>query len=210
MLVRCLSLLLTALVCSAEPDLDLRLVDELNEMRTDPPRYARKIEARLRHSSGRRLRLPGQTTILTREGVSAAEEAIRVLRNTPALPLLADSAEIAKGARDHALDIGRTGKVSHEGSDSSEPEDRMRRYLPNPGATAEVISFGPSNAQNVIVELLIDDGVRNRGHRKILLDPLYRTAGAACAPHKTFRVVCVIDLTDRVAGQRKTRRSRQG
>ena len=63
---------------------------------------------------------------------------------------------------------------------------------------AEVISFGPEDAASVIIDLVVDDGVRNRGHRKILLDPGYRVAGAACGPHKTFRVVCVIDFADTV------------
>jgi uncharacterized protein YkwD len=41
---------------------------------------------------------------------------------------------------------------------------------------------------------VVDDGVKDRAHRKILLDPAFRYAGAACGPHRTFGTMCVIDL----------------
>ena len=43
-----------------------------------------------------------------------------------------------------------------------------------------------------MVSLLIDDGVPSRGHRKIILDPLFRNAGVAFGPHPKFRNMCVI------------------
>jgi uncharacterized protein YkwD len=46
----------------------------------------------------------------------------------------------------------------------------------------------------VVLQLLIDDGVRNRGHRKTLLDRDYAVAGAACGPHREYQQICVIDF----------------
>jgi uncharacterized protein YkwD len=140
------------------------------------------------------LRQPGRTPIRTQEGVRAVDEAIATIKNLPPMRPLTWSRALANAARDHVRDIGSRGTLSHEGSDGSSPRDRISRYLPRVRNLGETISFGPNDARSVIMELLIDDGVRGRGHRKILLDASYRLAGAACGPHKRYRTVCVIDL----------------
>ena len=80
---------------------------------------------------------------------------------------------------------GQRALVQHKGQDGSQPVDRIARHGINRTATAEVISFGPSRARDVVIELVIDEGVKDRGHRKILLDPELRYAGAACGPHES-------------------------
>ena len=42
------------------------------------------------------------------------------------------------------------------------------------------------------MQLLVDDDVRDRGHREAMLRPNYQLTGSACAPHAVFRIVCVI------------------
>jgi uncharacterized protein YkwD len=140
------------------------------------------------------LRQPGRTPIRTQEGVRAVAEAIAVLRNLKPLRRLTFSQGLASAARDHVRDIGPRGSVSHEGSGGSSPRDRIARYLPRVRTLGETISFGPADARSVIMDLVIDDGVRGRGHRKILLDPVYTLAGAACGPHKRYGTMCVIDV----------------
>jgi len=36
--------------------------------------------------------------------------------------------------------------------------------------------------------------VSDRGHRRILFNPVYELIGAACAPHPVWREVCVLDF----------------
>jgi uncharacterized protein YkwD len=47
------------------------------------------------------------------------------------------------------------------------------------------------------MNLIIDDGVTDRGHRKNIFSRAFGTAGAACGPHPRFGNVCVIDFAAR-------------
>jgi uncharacterized protein YkwD len=160
--------------------LDRDIVEELNTLRSNPAKYTAHLESRLKHYRGKVLRLPKQVPLLTKEGAAAVHEAVRVLRATPPLPELENDKDLARAALRHVRDIGPKGLMRH--SDVA------------PGV-GEVISFGPDNARDVIVELLIDDGVTSRGHRKLMLDRRFRSAGAACGPHAIYRTTCVIDLS---------------
>jgi uncharacterized protein YkwD len=170
------------------------LLEELNALRSDPQRWVAYLEQRKKWFQGAVIREPGQTPIRTQEGVRAVDEAIAVLRAQRPVRPLKFSAELAHAARDHVRDIGPLGSVTHVGSNGSSTRTRVERYLPNVRTLGEVINFGPGDTRAVIAELLVDDGVPLRGHRKILLDPAYRLAGAACGPHKLYGTVCVIDV----------------
>jgi uncharacterized protein YkwD len=45
-----------------------------------------------------------------------------------------------------------------------------------------------------MIELLIDDGVKGRGHRMNLLDPAARFLGVGCGPHSICGTMCVLDF----------------
>jgi len=46
---------------------------------------------------------------------------------------------------------------------------------------------------NVISNLVIDDGVRNRGHRKCIFDKRFNFTGVACGPHLKYKNMCTIE-----------------
>ena len=172
------------------------ILAELNRLRVDPPAYAEKIAGRRQFFRGNVLRLPGRTPLRTMEGVRAVEEAVRVLRGARPLPPVRSSSALARAARDHAADIGASGRVTHDGGDGSSPLERVRRYDRDIRAAGEVITFGPDDAASVVIDLVVDDGVRGRGHRRLLLDGRFGYAGAACGRHAVYRTVCVIDLAE--------------
>jgi uncharacterized protein YkwD len=159
---------------------DQPLIEELNQMRSNPAGYASLLEDRLKYFRGDILRLPNQVPIQTKEGPKAVKEAIRVLRATRSLPQIEEHSRLTAAAREHVRQNGPKGLVQHA------------RLPPGVG---EVMSFGPQQPRDVVIDLLVDDGVPNRGHRLLLLDKRFRYAGAACGPHKTYGTMCVIDLS---------------
>jgi uncharacterized protein YkwD len=96
------------------------------------------------------------------------------------------------GAADHVRDQGRRGGLAHRGSDGSMAPDRANRYGRWHGRISENMSFGPMTARDVVVALLVDDGIPDRGHRRNIFDPRVRIAGVSCGAHKTYRVMCDI------------------
>ena len=169
------------------------LVAELNAARTDPVGYAHKARALRARFRGDRIERPGEIAILTREGPAAVDEAIAFLERQAPLPAVRAGSGPARSAAAHAADQTRTGGVGHIGGDGSTPADRMRREG-RWSATGEAIAYGSGRAEDVILQLIVDDGVPDRGHRRILFNPAYTLVGAACAPHPVWRTVCVLDF----------------
>ena len=178
-------------------DLGRAILAEINRMRRDPRGYARMLRREYRPKyDGVLLRLPGRDPIRTREGVKALDEAIRVLERSKPVRALTWSPGLARAAAAHAADIGPRGALDHQGKDRSWPHQRMGRYGTLLGTGGENIDFGFSDARGVVVHLVIDDNVADRGHRKNMLDATYRHLGAACARHKVYDHVCVMDLAE--------------
>jgi len=106
---------------------------------------------------------------------------------------LALSAGLTQTARDQANDQQRTGGVGHTGSDGSTTVTRIQRYGTWHVTYDENIAYSPLvPGSDVIQNLLIDDGVPDRGHRRNIFDQSVKVVGIACAPHPRFGSVCVI------------------
>ncbi len=116
----------------------------------------------------------------------------RDLKNTSGLTPLIPEEDLTAVAQGHALKSGKTGHVGHQ--------DMDKRFAPlrgNPyNGWAENCSYGYQEATSIVITLLIDDGIKDLGHRKNILNESYNSVGVAIRPHKTYRVNCVIDFGD--------------
>ena len=165
---------------------------ELNAVRTDPKAYAAHLKPRLELFEGNLFKAPGKTPLMTQEGPDAVTEAIAALESGSPLPKLERiSPGLCTAAGEHAADLAKSGSTGHEGSDGSSPYDRMSRHGQWSGAAAENLSFGDGDARKHVTQLLIDDGVPNRGHRANILNPSMRVLGMAEGPHAKFGSVQV-------------------
>ena len=93
----------------------------------------------------------------------------------PAAPLRAD-ALLTKVAAGHALDMAKRGRMSHEGSDGSEPAERMTRAGYPWTLVAENVAAGQTSIDEVIATWL-----NSPGHCANLMNPGLREMGIAYA-----------------------------
>lgn len=204
----CLAACLAALAAlvpaaAAQPRVEAGIVAEINRARADPTAYARELRRYRSYYRNGIVWVPGNPVGLrTREGTAAVDEAIRFLAGQAPLPPLDQASHLGRAAADHVADQGSSGRRGHRGRDGSSPADRIRRRGGGPyGASGEVIAYGPEDATSFVRELIIDDGVPERGHRILLFSPRFRSAGAACGRHPSWRFMCVVDFSDSVPGR---------
>ena len=180
-----------AVVRAAPSRFETGVLVELNRFRNDPAGYAELLRDYRPRFEGKLLRGDddGEIDIMTREGVAAVDEAIRDLRREKPLAELAWSDALARAAADHVAVQSRSGAVGHY-TKGSGPGERMKARGGGPYVN-EVITYGHHTPEGVVDQLLIDDGVPDRGHRHSLLRPTHRYAGIACGSHPVHRTMCV-------------------
>jgi len=174
-------------------DLEREVVAELNLARSQPAAYTNYLIAYSKLFVGKELQEPGHITILTREGKSAVDEAIKFLKNQKPLSLLTASKGMSRAAKDMVIMQETTSQTGHIGTDRSTFDKRISRYGTWSGTCAENIDYGNNTARKIVMALIIDDGVSNRGHRKTIFDAGFKRVGVACGLHKKFNYMCVIE-----------------
>jgi uncharacterized protein YkwD len=174
--------------------LEKEIIDEMNMARTEPQKYAAFVEDYKSYYDGNRLTLPGRKkALVTNDGIAAVDEAINFLRAAQPLPAFGVAKGICSAAADHAKDLAGKGISGHRGSDGSMPNARVDRYGEWDAAIGETVVYEVSTARQIIISLIIDDGVPNRGHRRNIFDPTYRVTGISVSEPLTFGSKCVID-----------------
>jgi uncharacterized protein YkwD len=114
----------------------------------------------------------------------------RDLNKTSGLVPLEPVRDLTAAAREHAAETGEKGRTGHGNFNR-----RFEPLLGNPyEGIAENLAYGHQQAIDMVLSLLIDDGIRNLGHRKNILNPNFNAAGVAIRPHRTYRTQCVIDF----------------
>ncbi|PZU10136.1 CAP domain-containing protein [Sphingomonas sp.] len=168
----------------------------LNSARTDPTAYAGGLKTYRGFFKANVVTMPGNPVDFeTVEGTVPVDEAITYLGGQPLLAPLAPAEILTAAAADHVAEQSVSGRTGHYGADGSAPGDRVMKHGGGP-LVAEVIAYGAVDAADVIRQLVIDDGVPDRGHRTVLFAPRLRYAGVACGPHPEFKTMCVIDMAD--------------
>ena len=184
------SLFICGIAFALNLPLETEILKALNQFRADPAGYAAVLREQHRRYNGNILERPGQPDLITHEGVRALEEAISALESMhTGLDRVTLSRGLSRAAADHVLESGRRGLISH-----GDVANRMNRYGTWSGVIGEDITYGPRQGREVIVNLLVDDGVADRGHRKSLLDPRWHYAGIACGLHARYGTMCVLDF----------------
>ncbi len=162
-------------------DIADQVIAEMNLARTAPQQYAQIVANQTAGFRGK-------------EGNGATREAVRFLEKASPLAPLAQSEGIRSSALSHVLEMGPVGGRGHVSHGGAQPWDRMARFGQWVGRAGENISYGKHDARGIVIQLIVDDGVRGRGHRKNIFNREFRVAGAASGFHATYGAMCVIDF----------------
>lgn len=184
-------------------ELELEVLREINQARTDPKGCASRLRAQLDHFRGNEY-FPqgrqGKIVVVTKEGAAAVHDALAFLEQQPPVPPLAPEnvRMLRLAAEDHVADLGPKGIIGHKSSDGSSSSQRIARYGRWFGKCGENLWFGRegSTAAQVVENLIIDDGVPSRGHRLGIFDPQFQRVGICAGPHKTFGSCVVMDFAE--------------
>ncbi|HEY8834964.1 MAG TPA: CAP domain-containing protein [Chthoniobacterales bacterium] len=179
------------------------VIREMNLARQNPALYATFVQELRSRMNGNVLVLPGHTRLRTKEGTAAIDDAIRFLQNAQPLPPLTLSRGMSRAAADHCADQA-DGAFGHEGKDRSHAGQRIARYGSFSGGWGENISYGKSSARDLVLALIIDDGLPARKHRKNIFNPNYNYAGAAFGRHARFGIMCSMDFAGGYAERGET------
>ncbi len=169
----------------------------MNKVRTDPVKYSDLyIKSRLKqYSNNKELFINGKTYI-TNEGKKAVEECIAVLSKTRKMGILNPDPDLYKLALDHVNKQGPTTLTGHESPNGDNFSKRIKNIVKNSKIMGfgENIFYGDNEARDIVISLLVDDGVSSRGHRKNILTNKFNIAGVSFGPHKQYGKMCVIDF----------------
>lgn len=183
-------------------ELEQQVILELNKVRSNPKRYAEDYLEELRTAfNGKLYTYPGQITVKSQEGIRSLEECIKVLKKSSPRFILKPAEGLAKAAAELVNDQQKHGGIGHITRKGSTPQKRIEKYGEWDICSAEDITYGSFEARQIVIALLIDDGVPNRGHRENILNACSHFVGIANGDHPEYQSVCVIDY----AGKYKTR-----
>lgn len=189
----------TAINCSYMKEIEREMISEINLVRSDPAGYIKYLDyydelakLNLKHfGKGKRSytlsieyemingvqRKKKTDTVWSyeyEEEVFAIESLITELKSTPSLSILEPDRGIYEAARKHGLDQDRHNwSLGHQGSDGSWPWDRIKKFSPLMVTGNENLAgrFPEPTARDIVIQLLIDSGIPEYGHRHNLLDP---------------------------------------
>jgi len=109
------------------------------------------------------------------------------LQQVSNLPMLIPERDLYKVARDHASWSGKKGYEGHKGF-KQRYKPMMEKYV----EVGENIYYGPYTPLEIVIQLLVDEGIEDLGHRKNLLSPEFNSVGVAIKPHKIYEYNCVM------------------
>lgn len=194
-IIICMFLAAAAPAAALDESLARQVLVEIDLARTKPAAYAGFIREFRKQFRGKLFVQPNSSTrIKTTEGVLAVDDAIAFLSRQKYLPPLAWSDGLAAAAAELAEEQGETGGTGHIGRQGQGPQERIERHGKWERQMAENIGYGPRDARTMVMQLIIDDGVSGRGHRKNIYTAPFNFAGVACGDHPRFGSICVIDF----------------
>jgi len=110
---------------------------------------------------------------------------VNTLKTMEPLGILYPDDKCFESAKYHAIASGITGYVGHE---RKTRDDKAKKYY-----NGECCDYGHSDPLDIILSLLIDEGIPSLGHRDVFLSN-YTKIGVSMQPHKKYGINAVFDF----------------
>ena len=145
------------------------MIKEINLIRSNPKGYIPIVKSYIEDQKKMRSQLTSGQQYIDDE-IKTANELIKELQKTPKRSILLPNEGVHKAAKLHGQEGKRKGLLNHQGKNSSWPWDRILKHagLNNGG---ENLVGGLENVRESVMILLVDSGIKGRGHRVALLSP---------------------------------------
>ena len=111
------------------------------------------------------------------------------LKKVKDLPVLNSQNDLFNIARDHAIKSGKTGHEGHKGF-----KNRFKPVMVTYNYVGENCYYGKEDPVVIVIKLLIDEGIKDLGHRHNMLEPTFNSVGVAIKPHRQYGYNCVMDF----------------
>lgn len=119
---------------------------------------------------------------------------LRDLSRQQPLNILSYKNDLHMEAFKHADDMGKAGKASHNSSKGISYEKRTLHLMKTYNIVGENCQYGYNNPLEIVIDLLIDEGIANLGHRKAILSPNFNSVGISIQPHKKYEWNTVMEF----------------
>jgi hypothetical protein len=159
-------------------DMEKEIIMELNTARTVPKQCADFLKS-----------LRGRS-----QWNQGLDEAILFVEKKEPLPLLRISKGLCHAARNLLNDRGPEGLTGHIGKNGKSIFERMNTYGQWNGKAGEYLGYGYTEGAALVVRMVIDEGSTDKEQESYVFNNNFLVVGVACGPHKSYRVMCVIDF----------------
>jgi len=154
--------------------LEANIIQQINRARANPSDYADWLEEQRKYYDGIMLKLPGEKPVRTNRGLQALEEAIDFVRQQEPLSPLAYSEAMAIASQEQLTLI----------TDDNAGNRRDSRF--------QNISYGKVTAEAIVMQLVVDDGFRDRRHRLAIFNRDNQETGVSCQEDQLYQRICAI------------------
>ncbi len=117
---------------------------------------------------------------------------IKDLEKAKASDAFAPMNDLYGEAKNHAGDMGKSGNIGHNTSKGENFQKRIVTLKKTYTVVFENCQYGYDKALDVVMDLLIDEGITDYGHRKALLNSSLQYVGVSFQKHKKFKWNCVM------------------
>lgn len=177
-------------------EINQTILKEINAVRANPQIFIPYLESYRKIFKGNTAYYPDGKMVTTIEGTAVIDDAIAYLRILSKLPPYTMSNGLLSAANSQLTDLMENSSLGHYDKDGSDLPTRLRKFGAYGTLTAENITYYAPLARDIVMTMIIDDGVKSRGHRKNLFSPGFKQIGAAFSQSKKGENLCVVIFAD--------------